>query len=76
MNARNFRAIWLPRGSGMKSLADTPHRDHPIDVPDALREAARAILDEGGPDTVGLQETARRVGVSAAAAYRHFTEHP
>jgi AcrR family transcriptional regulator len=37
-----------------------------------MRNAARAILDEGGPDTVGLRETARRVGVSATAAYRHF----
>ena len=37
-----------------------------------MRSAARAILDEGGPDSVGLRETARRVGVSATAAYRHF----
>ena len=38
-----------------------------------MRAAARAILDEAGPDAVGLRETARRVGVSATAAYRHFT---
>jgi AcrR family transcriptional regulator len=38
----------------------------------ALRAAARAILDEAGPDGIGLRETARRVGVSATAAYRHF----
>ena len=42
-------------------------------LPNALRAAARAILDEAGPDVVGLRETARRVGVSATAAYRHFT---
>jgi AcrR family transcriptional regulator len=41
-------------------------------LPNALRAAARAILDEAGPDGVGLRETARRVGVSATAAYRHF----
>jgi AcrR family transcriptional regulator len=41
-------------------------------LPSALRSAARAILDEDGPDVVGLRETARRVGVSATAAYRHF----
>ena len=41
-------------------------------LPNALRAAARAILDEAGPDGVGLRETAHRVGVSATAAYRHF----
>jgi AcrR family transcriptional regulator len=38
-----------------------------------LRAAARAILDEAGPDEVGLREVARRVGVSATAVYRHFS---
>ena len=41
-------------------------------LPNAMRAAARAILDEAGPEGVGLRETARRVGVSATAAYRHF----
>jgi AcrR family transcriptional regulator len=36
--------------------------------------AARALLDEGGPDSVGLREAARRVGVSATATYRHFKD--
>jgi AcrR family transcriptional regulator len=40
--------------------------------PNALRAAARAILDEAGPEGVGLRETARRVGVSRTAVYRHF----
>jgi AcrR family transcriptional regulator len=48
-------------------------RSRPTNLPNALRAAARAILDEAGPDVVGLRETARRVGVSATAAYRHFT---
>jgi AcrR family transcriptional regulator len=55
----------------MRALIDPPRRRH-SDLPNALRAAARAILDEDGPDVVGLRETARRVGVSATAAYRHF----
>jgi AcrR family transcriptional regulator len=42
-------------------------------LPAALLAAARQILDENGMQAVGLRETARRVGVSATAAYRHFT---
>jgi AcrR family transcriptional regulator len=41
-------------------------------LPAALVAAARQILDESGMQAVGLRETARRVGVSATAAYRHF----
>jgi AcrR family transcriptional regulator len=51
-----------PRRSGRQSK-----------LPNALRAASRAILDENGPEAVGLREAARRVGVSATAAYRHFT---
>ncbi len=58
----------------MRSLVDPPrHPYHRGDLPNALRAAARAILDEDGPDVVGLRETARRVGVSATAVYRHFS---
>ena len=63
----------MPRGLDMKDLTDTPRRTHrPSNLPNAPR-AAGAILDEAGPDVVGLRETARRVGVSARAACRHFT---
>ena len=41
-------------------------------VPNALRAAARAILEEDGDHEVGLREMARLIGVSATAAYRHF----
>ena len=51
--------------------ASRPYRHG--NLPNALRAAARAILDESGPEIVGLRETARRVGVSATAAYRHFS---
>ncbi len=49
-----------------------PRRYRHGNLPNAMRAAARAILDEAGPEGVGLRETARRVGVSATAAYRHF----
>ena len=42
-------------------------------LPAALSTAAREILDENGLQIVGLREIARRVGVSATAAYRYFT---
>src|SRR5277367_3010419 len=41
-------------------------------LPAALVATARQILNESGMQAVGLRETARRVGVSATAAYRHF----
>ena len=57
----------------MEGPIDTPRRRyHHNNLPNALRAAARAILDEAGADAVGLRETSRRVGVSATAAYRHF----
>ena len=53
---------------------DMPRHSYcPSNLQNALREAARAILEEAGPDVVGLRETARRAGVSPAAAYRYFT---
>ena len=64
----------MPRGLDVKSLMVTPRGAcRPSDLPKALRAAARAILDEAGPDAVSVRMTARRVGVSATAAYRHFT---
>lgn len=41
-------------------------------LPNAMRAAARVILDEGEPQAVGFRKMARRVGVSQTAAYRHF----
>lgn len=37
-------------------------------------EAALDALAEGGTEALGLRELARRVGVSAAAPYRHFRD--
>lgn len=53
------------------SQRSTYHHGH---LRPALIEAARALLDEGGPDAVGLREAARRVGVSPTATYRHFRD--
>jgi AcrR family transcriptional regulator len=41
-------------------------------VPEALRAAARDVLERDDFEGVGLRELSRRVGVSATAAYRHF----
>jgi len=45
---------------------------HHGDLKRALLEAALDLLDEEGAEGVGLRELARKVGVSAAAPYRHF----
>jgi AcrR family transcriptional regulator len=50
-------------------------RYHHGDLRNALIDAATALAREGGPDAVVLREVARRVGVSAAAAYHHFAGH-
>ena len=54
----------------MEQLVKKPYRHG--NLPNAMRAAARGILDEGGSDLVKLREVARRVAVSPTAAYRHF----
>jgi hypothetical protein len=67
------RPSCMPRGLDRKSLLVTPRGPcRPSNLPKALHAATRAILDEAGPDAVSLREAARRVGVSATAAYRYF----
>jgi len=50
-------------------------RYHHGDLANALTQAGVGLAREGGPDAVVLREAARQVGVSPAAAYRHFTAH-
>ncbi|WP_042418777.1 TetR/AcrR family transcriptional regulator [Streptacidiphilus anmyonensis] len=50
-------------------------RYHHGDLANALTREAVALAREGGPEAVVLREAARRAGVSAAAAYRHFSSH-
>ncbi|MET0333080.1 MAG: TetR/AcrR family transcriptional regulator [Rhizobacter sp.] len=47
---------------------------HHGDLRAALLTAAGALLDEGGVPAVSLREVARRVGVTPAATYRHFSD--
>ena len=53
-------------------MASTPY--HHGNLRDALVEAAVEVVREGGPEALSLRELARRVGVSHAAAYRHFAD--
>ena len=47
---------------------------HHGNLREALVEAAVDVVREGGPEALALRELARRVGVSHAAAYRHFAD--
>ncbi|WP_180226326.1 TetR/AcrR family transcriptional regulator [Rhizobium rhizogenes] len=53
--------------------AGAPARYHHGDLRNALLEAGRTLLEEGGPTALSIREIARRVGVSAPAAYHHFS---
>ena len=50
-------------------------RYHHGDLANALTAAATELARDGGPEAVVLREAARKVGVSATAAYRHFAGH-
>lgn len=45
---------------------------HHGDLKRTLLDTAMEMLDAEGAESIGLREVARRVGVSAAAPYRHF----
>jgi len=47
---------------------------HHGDLRAALVRVAGDILDQSGPATLTLRETARRAGVSHSAPYRHFAD--
>ena len=51
-------------------------RYHHGDLRNALIAAAVNLVREDGPDAIVLREAARRVGVTANAAYRHFDGLP
>ena len=61
----------MPRTTLPTTTRNTYHHGQ---LRSALIAEARSILDAGGPEAVGLRETARRVGVSATATYRHFRD--
>lgn len=47
---------------------------HHGDLRNAMIDSAVELARTGGPEAVVLREVARRVGVSATAAYRHFAD--
>ena len=47
---------------------------HHGNLREALIRAALDLLEEGGPEAVGLRATARRAGVSHAAPYHYFPD--
>ena len=51
-----------------------PPQYHHGDLRQALIDVGEVLLDEGGPEAVALREAARRLGVTAAAVYRHFAD--
>jgi AcrR family transcriptional regulator len=65
------------RQDGQVTSARSAPRDsyHHGNLTQALTEAATSLARTGGPEAVVLREAARKVGVSATAAYRHFDRH-
>jgi AcrR family transcriptional regulator len=57
------------------ATSSTPDRAtyHHGDLRNALVHAAAELAERGGPDAVTIRATAREVGVTPTAAYRHFT---
>jgi AcrR family transcriptional regulator len=47
---------------------------HHGDLQNALVTTATVLVEDAGPEAFSLREVARRVGVSANAAYRHFDD--
>jgi AcrR family transcriptional regulator len=60
----------------MEKVTDAPNRGryHHGDLRHALLEAALELVSSRGPEGFSLREAAREVGVSPAAAYRHFED--
>jgi AcrR family transcriptional regulator len=58
------------------STSKSTDRYHHGDLRNALIAAAVGLARESGPDAIVLREAARRVGVTANAAYRHFDGLP
>lgn len=54
---------------------DTPnHRYHHGNLRETLIDAALAVVDEAGPETLSMRQLARTAGVSSAAPFRHFAD--
>lgn len=73
VNVVNFDALRQNRTMVQTRVGRASY--HHGDLPNALADAATELARSGGPEAVVLREAARRVGVSAAAAYRHYASH-
>ena len=62
------------RKAGLFGHARDRRGYHHGSLKDALLDAARALLSERGGGGFTLAEAAKRVGVTAAAPYRHFAD--
>lgn len=67
VNAVNMIVMSDSRGGGRP-------RYHHGDLRNALLQTALRLVAEKGPESFSLREAARSVGVSPAAAYRHFAD--
>ena len=74
---RQCSLVGLDRNDGeiMRKAEARRTTYHHGDLANALVEAGVALAREGGPQAIVLREAARRVGVSATSAYRHFADH-
>lgn len=54
-------------------MSTAARRYHHGNLREAVVEAGLAMLEEGGADTISIREAARRIGVSSAAVFRHFS---
>jgi AcrR family transcriptional regulator len=50
----------------------TRHRTPTLEVREALLRAAREMLDEGGPNALGVRDIAARAGVAPMGVYKRF----
>jgi AcrR family transcriptional regulator len=58
----------------MRAMAASEKTYHHGDLRAACIRAAVELLEEGGESALSLRAVARRVGVSAAAPYRHYAD--
>jgi AcrR family transcriptional regulator len=69
MSARTRSHVTGPDGT---TVLERPY--HHGNLREELIAVGMALGEEGGPDVITLREAARRAGVAANAAYRHFDD--
>jgi AcrR family transcriptional regulator len=69
---RDVNGVNIRHDANMSATDRSKTGYHHGDLQNALVDAATELARDGGPEAVVLRAAARRVGVSATAAYRHF----